>query len=62
MAQTTKESKIEKTCIRRTVTEEAKQRIVDILTGESTINSISTDLAQQAEQYTTMIEVLEKYG
>jgi|SRR6266404_748740 len=35
----------ESTCIGRTVTEEVKQKIVDILTGESTINSISTDLA-----------------
>ena len=33
------------TRIGRTVTEEAKQRIVDILTEEVTINSISTDLA-----------------
>src|SRR6267378_4025864 len=43
------------------VTEEAKQRIVDILMEEVTINSISTDLARQAEQYTTKIEVPEKY-
>ena len=42
--------------------EEAKQRIVDILTKESTINSISTDLARQAEQYTAKMEVPEKYG
>jgi len=49
------------TCIGRTVTEEVKQRIVNILTGESTTNSISTDLAQQAEQYTTKINVSEKY-
>jgi len=43
------------------VMEEVKQRIVDILTEETTINSISTDLARQAEQYTTKIEVPEKY-
>ncbi len=43
------------------MTEEAKQRIVDILTEEVTINSISTDLARQAEQYTTKIEVPDKY-
>jgi len=43
------------------VTEEAKQWIVDILTDEVTINSISTDLARQAEQYTTKVEVPEKY-
>ena len=61
MAQTTKESKIEKTCIRRTVTEEAKQRIVDILTGESKIGSIVTDLAIKAEQYTEKVKVPEKY-
>ncbi len=41
--------------------EEAKQRIVDILTEEVMINSISTNLAQQAEQYMTKIEVPEKY-
>src|SRR6266404_4934106 len=51
----------ENTRIGRTVMEEVKQQIVDILTGESTINSISTDLAHQAEQYTTKIEVPEKY-
>jgi len=39
------EPKSRSTCIGRMVTEEAKQKIVDILTGESTINSISTDLA-----------------
>ncbi len=33
------------TRIGRTVSEEAKQRIVDILTEEVVINSISTDLA-----------------
>jgi len=49
------------TRIGRTVTEEAKQRIVDILTEEVTINSISTDLARQAEQYTTKIDVPKKY-
>jgi len=43
------------------VTDEAKQRIVDILTEEVAINSISTDLARQAEQYTTKIKVPEKY-
>ena len=49
------------TQIGRTVTDEVKQQIVDILTEEATINSISTDLARQAEQYTTKIEVPEKY-
>ncbi len=49
------------TRIGRTVTAEAKQRIVDILTEEVTINSISTDLARQAEQYTSKVEVPEKY-
>ncbi len=53
---------IDSTRIGRTVTEEAKQWIVDILTGESTIHSISTDLARQVEQYTTKIEVPEKYA
>ncbi len=43
------------------MTEEAKQRIVEILTEEGTINSISTDLARWAEQYTTKIEVPDKY-
>ncbi len=43
------------------VTEEAKQWIVDILTEEGMINSISTDLARKAEQYTTSIKVPEKY-
>ncbi len=47
--------------IERTVTDKAKQRIVDILTEEVAINSISTDLARQAEQYTAKIEVPEKY-
>src|SRR5712664_3648216 len=47
--------------IGRTVTDEAKQRIVDILTEEVAINSISTDLARQAEQYTAKIEVPDKY-
>jgi len=51
----------ENTCIGRTITKEAKQKIVDILTEESMINSISTDLAQQAEQYTAKIEIPEKY-
>jgi len=36
--------------------------IVDILTGENTINSILTDLARQAEQYTTKIDVPTKYA
>src|SRR6266403_5476796 len=49
------------TCIGWTITEEAKQRIVDILTEEVAINSISTDLARQAEQYTAKIDVPEKY-
>ena len=39
------EPEVGSTHIGRTVTEEAKQQIVDILTGESTINSILTDLA-----------------
>ncbi len=47
--------------IGRTVTEEAKQWIVDILMEEVTIKSISTDLARQAEQYTAKVEVPEKY-
>ncbi len=51
----------ESTHIGRMVTKEAKQQIVDILTGESMINSISTDLARQAEQYMAKIEVPEKY-
>ncbi len=51
----------ESTRIGRTVTEEAKKWIVDILTEESTINSISTNLARQAEQYTATIEVPAKY-
>src|SRR6267378_5392344 len=55
------EPKIKETRIGRTVTDEAKQRIVDILTGEVTINSISMDLARQAEQYTTKVNVPEKY-
>ncbi len=52
---------IANTRIGQMVTKEAKQRIVDILAEEVTINSISTDLARQAEQYTTKIEVPEKY-
>ncbi len=52
---------IANTHIGRTVTEEAKQWIVDILTEEVTIKSISTNLARQAEQYTIKIEVPEKY-
>src|SRR5712664_3838208 len=39
---------IQATRIGRTVTEEAKQRIIDILTGESQIGSIATDLAIKA--------------
>jgi len=42
---TTMETRSENTHIGRRVMEEAKQRIVDILTGDSTTNSISTDLA-----------------
>jgi len=34
---------------------------VEILTEEVTINSISTDLARQAEQYTKKTEVPKKY-
>ncbi len=49
------------TRIGRTVTTEAKQRIIDILTEETTINSISMDLAWQVEQYMAKIEVPEKY-
>ena len=55
------EPTIANTRIGRTVTDEAKQRIVDILNEEVAINSISTDLARQAEQYTKKIEVPEKY-
>ena len=55
------ESGAEDTCIGRTVMEEAKQWIVDILMDESTINSILTDLAQRAEQYMAKIEVPQKY-
>ena len=40
---------IANTRIGRMVTDEAKQRIVDILTEEAIVNSISTDLARQAE-------------
>src|SRR6266404_4727531 len=50
------------TRIGRTVTTEAKQRIIDILTEETTINSILMDLAQQVEQYMAKIEVPEKYA
>jgi len=60
--QTTTKSEAESTHIGRTVTEEAKKWIVDILTEESTINFISTDLARQAEQYMATIEVPEKYA
>src|SRR6266404_7998783 len=48
---------IANTRVGRTVTEEAKQQIVDILTDETTINSISTDLARRADQYTTKVEI-----
>jgi len=60
-AQVEREPTIANTRIGRTVTEEAKQRIVDILTEEIAINSISTDLARQVEQYTTKVDVPEKY-
>jgi len=43
------------------VTEEVKQKIVDILTEESQIGSIATDLAIKAEQYTKKVKVPEKY-
>ena len=52
-------AEIENTHIGRIVTEEAKQKIINILTGESTINSILTDLAQQVEQYMAKIDVME---
>ena len=52
---------IQSTQIGRTVTEEAKQKIVDILTGESQIGSIATDLAIKVEQYTEKVKVPEKY-
>src|SRR5882762_3035834 len=52
---------IRSTRIGRTVTEEAKQKIVDILTGESQIGSIATDLAIKVEQYMEKVKVLEKY-
>jgi len=58
---TTSKTTIASTQIGRIVSEEAKQRIVDILSEESTIHSISTDLARKAEQYMTAIAVLEKY-
>jgi len=61
-AQIEEESTRGNTQIGRTVTEEAKQMIVDILNGESTINSISTDLARQAKQYMAKIDVPEKYA
>src|SRR6266404_3364033 len=54
-------STIANTRIGRTVTAEAKQRIVDILTEEVAINSISTDLARRADQYTTKVKVPAKY-
>src|SRR6266403_523677 len=52
---------IQATRIGRTVTEEAKKKIVNILTGESQISSIATDLAIKAEQYTEKVKVPEKY-
>src|SRR6266404_6006582 len=61
-ARITMEPKTENTHIRRTVMEEQKQWIVKILTRESAINSISTDLVRQAEQYTVKIDVPEKYA
>ncbi len=61
-AKVTEELVIANTRIGRTVTEEAKQKIINILTEETTINSISMDLARQVEQYImTKIEVPEKY-
>ncbi len=58
---TAPETTIVNTRIGRTVTEEAKQWIVDILSEESMINSISTDLAWKVEQYTEKIAVPEEY-
>ncbi len=52
---------IRSTRIGRIVTEEAKQRIIDILMEESQIGSIATDLAIKAEQYTEKVKVPEKY-
>ncbi len=52
---------IRSTRIGTTVTEEVKQKIVDILTEESQIGSIATDLAIKAEQYTKKVKVPEKY-
>jgi len=52
---------IRSTRIGRTVTEEAKKKIVDILTEESQIGSIATDLAIKAEQYMEKVKVPEKY-
>src|SRR6266404_1604301 len=60
-AKVDQESPLASTRVGRTVTEGAKQRIVDILTEEVAIKSISTDLARQAEQYTNKVEVPEKY-
>src|SRR6267378_6278424 len=60
-AKVEQERSIVDTCIGRTVTEDVKQRIVDILTEEVAINSISTNLARQAEQYTTKVDVPKKY-
>ena len=58
---TAPETTIVNTRIGRTVTEEAKQWIVDILSEESMINSISTDLAWKVEQYMEKIAVPEEY-
>jgi len=52
---------IQSTRIGTTVTEEVKQKIIDILTEESQIGSIATDLAIKAEQYTKKVKVPEKY-
>ncbi len=52
---------IQSTQIGWTVTEEAKKKIVNILTEESQIGSIATDLAIKAKQYTEKVKVPEKY-
>ena len=52
---------IQSTQIGWTVTEEAKKKIVNILTEESQIRSIATDLAIKAKQYTEKVKVPEKY-
>ncbi len=43
------------------VTEEVKQKIVDILKGESQIGSIATDLVIKVEQYTEEVKVPAEY-